>query len=177
MSEFVRVLGVDPSLRNTGLAIVEYNTEKTILENDAFRVTDCQVMQNPNKYKGTAAILNMLDMLEEDAYIYNEVDWVVIESPPIMFNKNWSQGTMSSIAHVAGGCAPIFGLDKSFFFRPSEWNSSRKKEVTHAKTQAILGDYETWEFEKKPRSEKMKEHILDAASMALWYIKSNYLED
>jgi hypothetical protein len=177
--EKVRILGVDPSLRNTGLAIVNYDSSSPLDDPKAFSVTNCQVVVNPAKYKGTDAILNMLDMLhdcsEEEAYI--KVDWVIIESPAIMFNKSWSGGAISSIAHISGGAVAIFGIDKSRLFRPNEWNKTRKKEVTHAQTKNILGNPDNWQYERRVKSEKFMEHILDAASMALWYIKSNYLED
>lgn len=177
--EKVRILGVDPSLRNTGLAIVTYNSEISITDPKAFTVENCQVLVNPVKYKGTDAILNMLDMLYDCAYqmAYEDVDNVIVESPSIMFNKTWSGGTMSSIAHISGGAVALFGIHKSRLFRPNEWNKTRKKEVTHAQTINFLGDPNTWHYEKKPKSEKFMEHILDAASMALFWIKSNYLEE
>lgn len=179
MMEKVRILGVDPSLRNTGIAIVTYNTETPITEAKAFSVHDCQVLVNPPKYTGTDAILNMLDMIQECAAktCYQEVDAVIIESPAIMFNKTWSQGAISSIAHISGGATALLGLEKAHLFRPNEWNKTRKKEATHAQTIAILGDPDMWDYHKPVKSEKYMEHILDAASMALFWIRSNYLEE
>lgn len=177
--EKVRVLGVDPSLRNTGLAIVTYNTELPVSDVKAFTVEHCQVLVNPQKYTGTDAILNMLDMLCECANekAYQDVDDVIIESPAIMFNKTWSGGTISSIAHISGGAVALFGIEKAHLFRPNEWNKTRKKEITHNQTVGILGDYNLWHYEKRLKSEKYLEHVMDAASMALWWIKSNYLEE
>lgn len=175
----VKILGVDPSLRNTGLAIVTYNTELAPNNPEAFSVSHCQVLVNPQKYTGVDAILNMLDMINEEAQkeCYKEVETVLVESPPIMFNKTWSGGTMSSIAHVSGGAVALLGIEKAHLFRPNEWNKTRKKEVTHNQTISFLGEYEKWHFERMVKSEKFMEHILDAASMALWWIKSNYIED
>lgn len=177
--ETIRILGVDPSLRNTGLAVVSYNSELPVTDPKAFKAEFCQVLVNPQKYTGTDAILNMLDMISEEAMkpCYQNVDTVVIESPPIMFNKAWSGGTVSSIAHVSGGCVVAFGIEKSHLFRPNEWNKSRKKDQTHGHTVAIIGEPDKWHYEKRVKSEKYMEHILDAASMALWWIKCNYLED
>lgn len=177
--EKVTILGVDPSLRNTGLSIVTYNSELPPDDPKAFSTRHCQVLVNPQKYTGTEAILNMLDMIYEEAQkeCYREVDNVIIESPPIMFNKAWSGGTVSSIAHVSGGCVVAFGIQKSYLFRPNEWNKSRKKDQTHLHTIDILGQPDTWHYEKRVKSEKYMEHILDSSSMALWWIKSNYLED
>lgn len=177
--EKIKILGVDPSLRNTGIAIVNYNTELPPNDPSAFTATHCQVLVNPQKYTGTEAILNMLDMIAQCAQLpcYQEVDNVIVESPTIMFNKAWSGGTISSLAHISGGAVALFGIEKAHLFRPNEWNKTRKKEVTHNQTIAFLGSSDNWHYEKRIKSEKYLEHILDATSMALWWIKSNYLED
>lgn len=176
--EIIHILGIDPSLRNTGLALVSYNTELPPSDPAAFKTEHCQVLVNPAKYTGTDAILNMMDMMHEQAKkkCYQEVDDVIIESPPVMFNKNWSGGAIAAIAHISGGAVPIFGIEKSHLFRPNEWNRTRKKEITHNQTIGVLGAFENWHYEKQVKSEKYMEHILDAASMALWWIKSNYIE-
>ena len=176
--EKVRILGVDPSLRNTGISVVTYNSELPITDQKAFSVESCQVLSNPAKYTGKDAIMNMLDMMFEESQkaCYKDLDAVLVESPPIMFNQSWSGGTISSIAHISGGAVVVFGIQKAHIFRPNEWNKSRKKEVTHNQTIAFLGNSDTWGYEKRVKSEKLMEHILDAASMALWWIKSNYLE-
>lgn len=177
--EKVKILGVDPSLRNTGLAIVTYNTDLPPSDPKAFETMHCQVLVNPAKYTGTEAILNMLDMIYEESQkeCYKEVETVLVESPPVMFNKTWSAGTVSSIAHVAGGAVALLGIHKAHLFRPNEWNKTRKKEITHNQTIAFLGSSDAWHYEKRVKSEKYMEHVLDAASMALWWIKSNYLEE
>ncbi len=177
--EIVKILGIDPSLRNTGLSIIHYDTNRAPNDGLAFQVMNCQVVTNPAKFTGTEAILHMIDMLSEESQktIYKEVDSVIIESPSIMFNKAWSGGTMSSIAHISGACIPLFGIQKAYIFRPNEWNKSRKKEVTHNKTIAFLSEPRTWHYEKKLKSEKLLEHILDATSLALWWIQNNYIEE
>ncbi|VVB80747.1 Uncharacterised protein [uncultured archaeon] len=176
--EKVRVLSVDPSLRNTGLGIVEFNTEMDMRDPSSFKVSHCQVLVNPQKYKGTDAILNMLDMISDEAKkpCYQKVENVLVESPPIMFNKEWSSSVVSSIAHISGGAVALFGIEKSFLFRPNEWNKARKKDVTHHNTAQFLGNPEAWHYEKMIKSEKYLEHILDAVSMALWWIRENYEE-
>jgi hypothetical protein len=177
--EIVKILGVDASLRNTGLSLITYNSELPTKDPKAFRVEHCQVLVNPQKYKGTDAIINMLEMISLEAAqpCYSQSHIVIIESPPVMFNKEWGGGTIASIAHISGGCAVIFGLDKSRLFRPTEWNRGRKKEVTHNNTIAFLGEPDTWGYRKPIKSQKLCEHIFDATSMALWWIKQNYLED
>lgn len=177
--ELVKVLGVDPSMRNSGLAIVEYNTELPPGSSDAYKVKSCQYIKNDPKFKGVDAIINMLDLLQRAAsdQVYQDVDSIIVESPPVMFNKMWSLGTISSISHIAGGCAVIFGLDKVHLFKPSEWNKGKRKEETHSQTIKFLGDPNDWNFRIPLKSKNGWEHILDAASMALWWIKSNIVED
>ena len=177
--EKIKILGVDPSLRNTGLSIITYNTELSAEDPLAYSVDHCQVLVNPQKYTGTDAILNMLDMMNDEAekVCYQNADTVLVESPPVMFNKSWSSGTISSIAHVSGGAVAIFGIHKAHLFRPNEWNKTRKKDITHYQTMAFLGNPDGWHYEKKVKSDKFMEHILDATSMALWWIKTNYIEE
>lgn len=175
MGEIVKILGVDPALRNTGLAVVCYDTEKKKF----MPPQHCRILVNPLKYTGKDAILNMIDMIKETSQLeeYQNVDNVLIESPPVMFNKAWAAGVISSIAHVSGAAVALLGLEKAYLFRPSEWNKSRRKEHTHNQTQAVLGDFDTWHFPKQIKSEKHYEHIIDAASMALWWIKCNYIDE
>lgn len=177
--EKIRILGVDPSLRNTGMAIVTYNTEMLLKDPKAFSVSHCQVLVNPQKYTGTDAILNMLDMInaESKKECYQETENVIVESPPAMFNKNWSSGAVASIAHISGGTVALLGIEKAYLFRPNEWNKTRKKDITHHNTQEFLGNAENWHYEKQVKSQKFMEHILDAVSMALWWIKENYIEE
>lgn len=177
--EKVRILGIDPSLRNTGLAVVTYNSELPLNDPKSFVVSDCQVLVNPQKYTGTEAILNMLDMMSEESKkpCYSDVDTVIIESPAIMFNKNISSSVVASLGHISGGAVALFGIEKAHLFRPNEWNRSRKKDLTHARTVEFLGNPDNWHYEKRVKSEKFMEHILDAVSMGLWWIKSNYIEE
>lgn len=177
--ETIKILSIDPSLRNSGLSVIHYNKEISPKDPKAFKITNCQVLTNPQKFTGTDAIMNMLDMLNECAKkeCYQDVDNVLVESPPIMFNKNWGAGTISSIAHISGGAVALFGIEKSYLFRPNEWNKSRKKEVTHNQTLMFLGEHTTWHFEKVLKSEKLLEHVLDAVSMGIWWIKNNYMEE
>lgn len=177
--EKVKILGIDPSLRNTGIALVTYNTELLPINPAAFTISNCQVLVNPAKYTGTDAILNMLDMMHEESQkeCYQQAETVIVESPAIMFNKKISSSVVASIAHISGGAVALFGIEKSHLFRPNEWNKTRKKEITHNQTIATLGNSDTWHYEKRVKSEKFMEHILDAASMSLFWIKSNYLDE
>lgn len=176
--EKIKILGVDPSLRNTGLSIVTYDTELHAQDPKRFVVSNCQVLVNPQKYTGTDAVLNMLDMIhtESKKECYQNVRSVIVESPAVMFNKKMPSSTIAALGHISGGAVALFGIDKSFLIRPSEWNRSRKKEVTHNNAIYLLGSPESWHYEKQVKSDKFMEHILDASAMALWWIERNYLE-
>ena len=171
--ETIKVLGIDPALRNTGLAIVEYNTEEA-----TYKVHSCHVIINPQAYKGTAAILNMLDLLMETAEMecYQNMDAVCIESPAVIFSKNFQAGSLMGLAHITGGCAVAFDLQKTYLFRPNEWNKTRKKEITHGKTVGTLGDPDQWGYLKRIKTQVGMEHIMDAASIALFYIQQEQIE-
>lgn len=179
--EIVRVLAIDPSLRNTGLAVINFNTEKDPGDPSAYKVTDCQVVVNPMKYKKKDAIINMIHMLNFESCkpCYNNMDAVLIEGPPAFFKQNasWAAGTIASIAHISGACVALFDIEKAFIFNPVEWNRRKSKEVTHANTQMFLGSCDHWKFEKNIKSPKLYEHVLDAASMGLWFIRQNYVAD
>lgn len=169
----VKVLGVDASLRFTGLAVVSYDTKKSTADPEAYSVNHCKTLVNPPKYKSTDAILNMIDMIQEESQksCYMEPETVIVESPPLMFNKDWGAGTISLIAHISGASIALFGVERGYLFQPSQWNGKKKKIVTHTNAEVFLGSHENWHYEKKLRSEKQAEHILDAASMALWWIR------
>lgn len=179
--EIVKVLGIDPSLRWTGLSIVEFNTET-----NEFKVNNCQLITCPvKKFKGLDAINHMIEQLAIAQWQSEFLDCnhVVVESPVMPFNAKFQGGSMISVAHIAGACAAYFGQNKNsekiklHLVRPGTWNHCKQKEITHKNTQDILGPWEEWGFKKVIKSIAQIEHILDAASMALWYIQKNYLED
>jgi hypothetical protein len=174
----IKILGIDPSLRSSGIGILTYNSSLAFEDPKAVSVSHCQVLVNPSKYTGTDAILNMVDMLREcsEQEAYQNVHDVIIESPAIIFNKSWSGGAMIPVAHVAGACVALFGIEKARLFRPSEWNKSRKKEVTHNQTISVLGSADDWGYVSRVKEKKM-EHVLDAISIALFWLRSTYLEE
>jgi len=177
--EILRVLGVDPSLRNTGLSVVTYNTEKSLKDPTAFKVEHCQVLVNPQKFTGTEAILNMIDMINDASKLpcYRDVDHVIVESPAAMYNPKFPTSVVAALGHISGAAVALMGIEKGHLYRPSEWNKTRKKDVTYNLTEAFLGEHTSWQFEKPIKSAKLLEHILDATSMALWWIKANYIDE
>lgn len=170
--ENIEIIGVDPSLRFTGIGKVTYNTETK-----KFKVSGCQVIQNKTTLKGTDAIAGMLERIEDVASHpeYLDAKDVVVESPVMPFNVKFQASSMISVAHIAGGSAVLFGTDRVRLYRPGQWNRSKKKEVTHAITQQLLGTWDTWEWLVVARRKDHVEHVLDAVSMALWYMHENFI--
>lgn len=178
----VRILGIDPSLRNTGIAMVEFDTEKSRTDPTAFKVEHCQVIVNPHKFKGLDAILNMVNLIYAVKYhsfgiLNKELDKIIIESPVAIFNQAWSGASIAGISHISGACIAIFDRTKTKLYRPNQWTKNKKKEVTHNNTISFLGDPDRWGYDVRVKNEKLMEHILDAASMALHWIKENYIEE
>lgn len=170
--EIVRILGIDPSLRNTGFVILEYN-----LETKHLLTSKCGVLKSSNaKFKGLDAVKDMLRQIAElsEKEGFKNVDDVVVEFPMYFFNASFANAPLLSVAGIAGGSAIIFGVDKTLLVTPAEWNQRKKKEVTHKRVVATLGDIEEWNFLKKP-SKGSFEHILDAAGIALWLLNTKYM--
>lgn len=171
--ETIEVIGVDPSLRFTGIGKISYNTETKNI-----KVSGCQVIQNKTTLKGTDAISGMLGKIEDIASepVYLDAKDVIVESPVMPFNAKFQASSMISVAHIAGGAAVLFGHDRVKLYRPTEWNRARKKEKTHFITQQILGPWETWNWVIAAKRKDHIEHVLDAVSMALWYLQENYVD-
>jgi Holliday junction resolvasome RuvABC endonuclease subunit len=172
MSEIVEVIGVDPSVRFTGIAKVIYNTET-----QKFKVKDCQVLLSKTTLKGTEKLKDMLIKVEESALQseYDNARHVIVESPVFPFYAKFQPSSMIRVAHIAGGAASIFGIDRVTFYTPSQWNHCKKKEDTHAIIQKILGPWEEWGWKVVCKRADQVEHVLDAASMALYHIQQIYL--
>jgi len=170
----VRVLGIDPSLRSTGMAILSYD------EGEPIRVSHCQTITVPATIKGKDAILQMIDLLSvecEKTADYQNAHQVIIESPPAIFNPKFPSSGLLPVAHISGASVVIFGSHKSFLTYPQEWNKSRKKDKTRDLILEELGDVSNWHLNRKIKSEKLLEHIIDAAGMALWWLKLHHIQD
>jgi Holliday junction resolvasome RuvABC endonuclease subunit len=171
--EIVRVLGIDPSLRNTGFAILSYN-----LETKELTTSKCGVLKTVStKHKGLDGVKEMLNRITELSTIegFFDVDDVVVEFPMYFFNADFANYPLLAVAGIAGGAASIFGTSRTLLVTPSEWNQRKKKEVNQKKTEASLGEITTWNFLSKPKKGDL-EHIYDAAGMALWFINIKYAQ-
>lgn len=171
--EVVRIAGIDPGLRFTGYGIVNYNGET-----DEIWVSNCGVAKTPAKIKGIDAILNMQDSIAEilnrECFIHS--DHYVVEIPAAIYSKTFSSGALIPVAAVAGGILMMVERDKAIPVYPTVWNQKKKKEVTRELTEEMVGNHESWLYDDMPKAKGQFEHIIDAVSMALWYMKLNYLE-
>ena len=172
--EIVRILGIDPGLRFTGYGIVNYDTEK-----NEIWTTHCGLIKTPQKIKGISAILYMIEKIEELSLneFIGDCDKIVIEMPAAVYSAKFSSGALLPVAAVAGGSFSIFDSEKLVPVYPSVWNQRMKKEKTKAITESILGETDTWTYDYKPKAKPQFEHIVDGISMALWYMKLNYIEE
>lgn len=170
--EIIEIIGIDPALRHTGIAKVSYNTETKKLW-----VSDCMVINCPPKFKGYEAIMYTLNRIEEIASepCYSDASKVVIESPPNVFNPKFPVINFIQCAHIVGGAASLFGLDRSMFCAPIQWNK-KNKEKTHKECLKILGEVESWHFKEKPFKTTL-EHMVDAVCIAYWHLNEEYIKD
>jgi len=171
--EVVRIAGIDPGLRFTGYGVVNYNGET-----NEIWVSNCGVAKTPPKIKGIDAILDMQDRVSEilnrDCFI--ESDHCVVEIPAAIYSKTFSAGALIPVAAVAGGILMMVERDRVIPVYPTVWNESKKKEKTRKITEEMVGNYENWLYDDMPKAKGQFEHIIDAVSMALWYMRLNYLE-
>lgn len=170
--EIIEVIGIDPSLRHTGIAKVIYNLEK-----NTFSAVNCTVVNCPPKFKGLDAIKYSLEKIEDIASeaCYSDACQVVIESPPNVFNPKFPVINFIQCAHIVGGAAALFGLDRSTFCAPINWNKKNKAQA-HINCFKQLGEWKEWNFTQKPCASTM-EHIIDAVCIAFWYINKEYIEN
>jgi len=172
--EIVRIAGIDPGLRFTGYGLVNLDTEKNELW-----VSNCGLIKTPAKIKGLDAILHMRDQVDEleKRACFQECDYIIIEMPAAIYSKTFSSGAMLPIACVAGCAFKTFDKEKIIPVYPSVWNQRKKKDKTRELTEEIVGKYEDWLYDDMPKARIQFEHIIDAVSMALWYMKLNFLDD
>ena len=174
--EIVRIAGIDPGLRFTGYGIVNYDTEK-----NEIWTSNCGVIKNRSSQylKGLDAIMHMKDLITDLSCqdCFTDCDKIIVEVPAAIYSKNFSSGSLIPVGVISGVIISSFRDREVIPVYPSVWNSKRKKEVTHSNTQEVLGSYEEWNYDKRPKAKPQFEHIMDAISMGLWYVRINYIED
>lgn len=171
--EVVKIAGVDPGLRFTGYGSVNYNTET-----NEIWVDNCGLLKTPAKFKGIDAILYMRDQLKEisSKECFSKSDHIVVEMPAAIYSKSFSSGSLLPVAAISGCVFSLLDPKKIIPVYPAVWNEHKRKEKTKILTEETLGSHENWSYESIPKAKGQFEHIIDAVSMALWYMRLNYLE-
>lgn len=172
--EIVRIAGIDPGLRFTGFGLVNYNAES-----NEIWVSNCGVLKTPKALKGIDAILYMRDQIEEleKRECFQEADHIVIELPAAIYSKNFSSGALLPVACISGCAFSTFDKEKIIPVYPAVWNESKKKDKTRSITEEMVGSHMDWLYDEMPKAKPQFEHIIDAVSMSLWYMRMNYLDE
>jgi hypothetical protein len=170
----INIMGIDPSLRNTGYCMLIYDKETETME-----LQHCGILKNPRyNNKGTEAIKNMIGLVKG----LLEEEWaqtckhVVIESPLKAFWAGYQAGALIGVAHIAGAAAAYASLERVTLVYPGDWNGRQKKEKTQLRIQDMFGDCDTWDFETKV-NEADYEHVIDAVGMCYWLLETLYLKE
>lgn len=158
----MRILAVDPSVNNVGLAL--YDTETKRLQTHT---------HHPPNRKGkggeTQEMSHMMAGVFRFIYISllqgKKIDKLVVEYP------NWQgsergliaaqQGYTLDLAFIAGHLASSFGLTPSNIYlpTPSQWKGNAPKAATQARVQRMFGTLQ------------IDEHAYDAVGMIMWLMK------
>lgn len=174
--EIVRIAGIDPGLRFTGYGVVNFDTEK-----NEIWTSNCGVVKNRGSQyvKGLDAIMHMKGLLKDlsEKECFAACDSIIIEVPAAVYSKNFSSGALVPVAVISGVLLNLFDYGEVIPVYPTVWNRRRKKEVSQAKTQEVLGSYEEWNYDNMPKAKPQFEHIIDAVGMALWYLQTQYIEE
>lgn len=174
--EIVRIAGIDPGLRFCGYGIINYNTET----NEIF-TSNCGLLKNKcsRDLKGLDAIMHMKSLIQnlKDDYSFSDCDSVVVEVPAAIYSKNFSSGSLIPVGVIAGILMGTLQDSNVIPVYPSVWNSSKKKDVTRREVESVLGPYNEWNYDVVPTAKPQFEHIIDAISMAFWYLKSFYMDE
>jgi len=167
------VVGIDPDLHNTGVAI--------ILDGVVESVNVCRV---PKSLKGEAAVQAMLKQLSVDLPLWLEgVSFHgVVEGQQIYYGKSKvSPDSILLLSQVAGGASAILHAicaTSVTMPRPRKWKGEVPKPIHQARVLSRLG----WLYKKtqgysyptnppsrlnKLRPDEWK-HVVDALGLAMW---------
>lgn len=186
----IKIGGIDPSLRNSGFGIIEYDDVR-----ESINVVHCGVMTTPQKFKKLSALIYMIEGMVaiSERKAWKNCDNVVIEFPAAIYPisqkpgmskeqikycqiKSFSAGSIPPVAGVAGACIAAFqDNDRVIPVYPSQWNRTRKKEETKNILIEYLGNPEDWQWDFKCIA-KNHEHVFDALGMAFWILEEYYFK-
>lgn len=170
----VKILGVDPGMRNLGFGVINYNEET-----EEKTIDRCGVLKVPVKFKGNEALLYMKNELMElfSTQAFEDIDKVVIEVPRSAFGGKFQSWALIPVGVVAGLVMGHFHVDNIVLCYPAEWNHCKKKDKTHAQIEKDYGSIDDWGFIYPPKSKPHREHILDAIGIANWHLNQEYFTD
>lgn len=172
----LKIMGIDPSLRNTGFGIVNYCPETRKVW-----VTHGGIIRTPEKFKGQEALMWMIQAIKQlrDIEAYTTCDHYVIETPASVFQQmKVNSAAVIVVANIAGAATAIFsndGMTNTSMPYPQQWNKSKAKSSTREQIESLVGPFEEWDFEIPPKREKEFEHIVDAVGMAYWHLETSVL--
>ncbi|MCZ2418690.1 MAG: hypothetical protein LC123_02445 [Burkholderiales bacterium] len=174
------VLGFDPDLHNSGIAVVRR-------EGDSYRVVALAVAKVPRTITHDAAVLAMVDALPRVA-----PDYVVVEGQEAYRGRSGARAKpedLIRLAHVAGAALRLYGnhldLTHKEIVLPKVWKKQTKKEWKHARICTALGwasePRAGWALPTGPEPERLEEefniygkqwsHVLDAIGLAIWKLE------
>lgn len=143
--------------------------------------SNCGAVRTPDKFKGTDAILYMIEALKKvsERECFKDCEKIVVEFPAAFYNPKFSSSAITPLAAVSGACMTMF--QNTEFSRiipvyPNVWNGGKKKEKMAALIQELIGETAEWEFDDKPKREADFEHVIDAIGMAYWLCDKEYFE-
>jgi hypothetical protein len=151
-------------------------------ETNEIWVTNCNVLQTPEKIKSVEAIYYMINLVRQ-TLTKPEIsccDKAVVEFPAAFFSKTFSAGSMTPLSAISGASYSFlrnFEDEKSKveLIYPTVWNKRRKKDKTAELIQEIFGTWDTWKFDKSIKNPKLAEHVIDALGMCYHILERDYL--
>lgn len=148
----MKILAIDPSIRNVGVACYWTDTNELLTK----------IIRPPSFKRDQLLFLakNILSQLED--WMYN-LDILVVEYP------NWQgtskgaiaaqQGYTLDLAFMVGLFVAQFSKAKTFLPTPMQWKGNLKKEATQHRVQKQFGEL------------NITEHEYDAVGMIQWYLQ------
>lgn len=175
------VLGFDPDLHNSGIAVVRPKP-------DGYEIVALAVAKVPRTITHDAAVLAMVDALPYVGYHTH----VVVEGQEKYRGVSGAQAKpedLIRLAHVAGAALRFYGahldLTHKEIVLPKVWKKQTKKEWKHARICSALrwayAPRAGWALPTGPEPRRLEEefdisgkqwsHVLDAIGLAMWKLE------
>lgn len=169
-------MGIDPSLRNSGVACLNWNSET-----NEIWVTNCAVLRTPAKIKGLDAIYYMINEIKKfcERPGIMDCDHAIIEFPAAFYNPKFSAGTMSPLSGIAGAAYTLLNdfedNPKAELVYPTVWNKRKNKQKTSQIITQLVGEVADWHFDEPVKNPKLFEHVIDAVGMCYYVLERDLL--